>query len=394
MKIVKAEIIPLLIPIEASQLWGLGNTSYYSRMIVRLYTDDGLAGLGEIRGEAERKTAFEVMSQQILGESPWNLHKIREKIARAQFVKILGLNVNRVFSAIECACLDIQGKASGRPVYDLLGGKVRDKIPFAAYLFYTRKSEDGTGRDLLEPEQMAEYCQELSERFGFTSFKLKGGVLEPDREVDTLAAIRKRFPKAGLRIDPNAKWGIGASLRVARRLEDLEIEYLEDPTHGMDGMAAVNHKIPWMPLATNMCVRAFEDIPYAAAKRAVDVILADPDEYGGLRAIVELDRICEVFNFDINLHSPQEFGVSMASYLHLAAALPRMGRCYALDSHYHRLLDDVLEGGMLKYTDGYMEVPNGPGLGITLDEEKVQQYHRLYLEKGGFSPFFSRPNSN
>ena len=233
MKITSCEIIPLLIPIESPQIWGLGTTLYYSRMIIRLHTDEGLIGLGEIRREEERKTAFEIISKKIIGENPFNLTKIKQIIARPQLVKVIGLNINRVYCAIETACLDIQGQALGCPLYNLLGGKFRDKIPFAAYLFYTRPDENSFGREILSPEQMVCYCKDLVEKYGFKNFKLKAGVLSPEDEVETIKMLRKEYPEAGLRIDPNAKWSITTSLRVAYELRNENIEYLEDPTSGI-----------------------------------------------------------------------------------------------------------------------------------------------------------------
>ena len=151
---------------------------------------------------------------------------------RAGVRVLIGRNP-RVFAAIEVACLDLIGKATGRPVHDLLGGAVRRRIPFAAYMFFKEEGDDDWGR-ALTPEEMVRQAELFHERYGMTCFKVKGGVLDPWEEVRTIKLLRERFgPRAGLRLDPNAAWSVETSLRVAELLRDTHIEYLEDPTVGI-----------------------------------------------------------------------------------------------------------------------------------------------------------------
>lgn len=387
MRIVSLKATPVLLPIGAPTMWSLGGTAYFRRIIVQLHADNGLVGLGEMRAEKDRLAAIEAAKPLVLGKDPWQLEVLRMTLCSPPKAKVLGLNAYRVYAAIETACLDIQGQAVGKPVCELLGGPFRDRLPFAAYLYFRVPGPDGRG-GIQTAAEMLGHAEDLVAKFGFRSVKLKGGVLSPDEEAEILLALSRKFPGMRVRIDPNAAWDIGTSIRVARKLVDCNLDYLEDPTHGIQGMARVNEKTPGVALATNMCVRSWEDLPFAVEQRPVDVILADPHEYGGLTALKQLWRFCEVFNFDVNLHSPTETGVALASYLHVAAALPCMGETYALDSHYHHLEDDVIAGGKLQYEGGMISVPKGPGLGVRLDEDKLQLYHELWCEKNGGGPTY------
>jgi glucarate dehydratase len=158
-------------------------------------------------------------------------------------------------------------------------------------------------------------------------------------------------------------------------MRDCDLEYLEDPTWGLRGMARVGRLCPWMPLASNMAVVTQEDFSPLALLEAADVVLVDPHFYGGLRQARHAAAALETLNAGIALHSQGELGISMAAQLHLAAALPVL--CYAADAHYHHLTDDVIEGGKLPCERGGMCVPTDPGLGVRLDPDRVQQYHEM-----------------
>jgi glucarate dehydratase len=154
------------------------------------------------------------------------------------------------------ACLDVQGQASGRPVSDLLGGAVRDAVPFSAYLFYKWDRHPGEPDDwgaALDPDAVVAQARRIIDEYGFTAIKLKGGVFPPEEEMAAIEAPRAAFPDHPLRLDPNAAWTPQTSLKVASGLAGV-LEYLEDPTPGLDGMAEVARQAP-MPLATNMCGR-------------------------------------------------------------------------------------------------------------------------------------------
>jgi len=308
----------------------------------------------------------------LIGEDPFQLERIRWKLAAPSAVKLFGYVLG--FAALEFACLDLQGKALGKPVCELIGGRLRDEIPFAAYLFYRYANEKGKG-EVSNSAQMVAFAKDLVKRHGFATLKYKNGVLPPDEEIETFIALREAFPKLKIRLDPNAAWSVTTAVRVARKLHEHDVEYLEDPVWGMRAMSRVNAKSPWVTLASNMSVFAFEDLVPNVAMDVLDVVLLDPHWYGGISRAKLAGQLCEAMGVDVGMHSGAEFGISQAAMLHLAAALPNM--TVAPDSHYHHLTDDILQGGKLKYKNGKMAVPVGPGLGVALDRDKLAKYNEL-----------------
>jgi glucarate dehydratase len=289
---------------------------------------------------------------------------------------------DRVFSPFEVACLDIQGKAAGRPVADLLGGAVRDRVPFSAYLFYKWAGHPGAEPDdwgeALDPDGIVAQAKRMVDEYGFTAIKLKGGVFPPAQEIAAIKALRAAFPGHPLRLDPNAAWTPYTSLKIARELDGV-LEYLEDPTPGIDGMAAVAEKAP-MPLATNMCVVAFAHIPPAVRANAVQVILSDHHYWGGLRRSQALAAMCETFGLGLSMHSNSHLGISLAAMVHLAAAVPNLS--YACDTHWPWKTEDVVAGTPFAFRGGALEVPAGPGLGVDLDRDALARLHEQYLACG------------
>jgi len=300
-----------------------------------------------------------------------------------------------IFSAIEVACMDIIGKITGLPVVDLLGGKLRDRVPFAAYLFY---KYEGAGGELgfgigphatgwaaarqaraLDPVGIVAQAKAMCAEFGFQSIKLKGGVFEPKAEVRAIMALRKAFgAHVPLRLDPNALWTVDTSIQYGKQMEGV-IEYLEDPTRGQENMAAVRKALK-TPLATNMCTTSFDEIPNSIAVGAEDIILSDHHFWGGLRASVELARVCDVFGKGLSMHSNSHLGISLAAMVHLGAAIPNLQ--YDLDTHYPWQSDEVIAGGRIKFEEGAVTVPEGPGLGVELDRKALATLHQNYLDCG------------
>jgi len=382
------------------------------RTIVEVVTDDGVVGLGETYGGDAPQRAFEAVRPLVVGRDPYELTPLRVALeagdrtpgradrgaaatrsstpARARGLPERGsegawaweartFGPTQLFGAVEVACLDAIGKSTGRRVCDLLGGAVRERIDFAAYLFFKQPREgDGWG-EVLTPEAVVAEARTMRDRYGYRSLKLKGGVLEPDREADAILCLREEFgPDVPLRLDPNAAWSVETAQRIAARLAGA-LEYLEDPVPGIDGMSAVAATAP-MPLATNMCVTAFAHLPEAIAKRAVAIVLTDHHMWGGMRATVELGRICRVFGLGVSMHSNSHLGISLAAMTHVAAAVPEL--TYACDTHYPWQVEDVIAGGKLAIRDGAVEVPCGPGLGVELDRDALGTLHEQYLRAG------------
>ena len=373
MRIIDVRWTPAFIPIEAPLRYAFGAHPGFSRIIVEVITDEGLIGLGECYGGASREGQLAEMKPQLIGEDPFHLERIRWKLAAPAALKLFGHTLG--FSAIEFACLDIQGLALNKPVCDLFGGRVRSEIPFAGYLFYRYANEESSG-EVSNAEQMVDFAQRLVRTYGFETLKYKNGVLPPEEEIETFAALRKAFPKLKLRIDPNAAWTVNTAVRVAKKLQDLDVEYFEDPVWGLRAMARVNAKTPAMLLASNMSVFAYEDLVPGAFLDVLDIVLLDPHWYGGIMRARQVAQFCETVGMDVGMHSGAEFGISQAAMIHLAATVPNL--IAAPDSHYHHLRDDIIEGGKLPYlAGGRMAVPDAPGLGVRLDRDKLAKYHEL-----------------
>jgi glucarate dehydratase len=355
------------------------------RTIVEVETDEGITGLGETYGGEAPLRALTAVRGIVVGRSPYDLTALRLAIESRNGDRPDGFAWEarkfappQLFSAIEVACLDAIGKATGQRVCDLLGGAVRSKVDFAAYLFFKHKGDDEWG-EVMTPETVVGEAKRMVERYGYRSLKLKGGVLEPDREVDAILALREAFgPNVPLRLDPNAAWSVATAERVAKRL-DGALEYLEDPVPGIDGMAAVAAKTT-MPLATNMCVTSFDHVAEAVSKRAVAIILSDHHMWGGMRATAELGRICRVFGLGLSMHSNSHLGISLAAMVHLAAAVPEL--TYACDTHYPWQVEEVTLGGKIPIAGGAVAVPSGPGLGVTLDRDALGELHEQYKRAG------------
>jgi len=372
MKITDLRYTPVYVPIEAPLVYSQGAHAGFTRIIVELETDEGLVGLGECYGGKAREGQLEEFRQAVIGEDPFALERLRWKLGAPAMLKIFGQVLPS--AAIEFACLDLQGQMLGLPVSELIGGRLRDRVPCCAYLFYRHANGDGNGR-VDDADDLVATARDLVDRYGFQTLKYKNGVKHPDEEIETVIALRRAFPRHAIRVDPNAAWSVSTSLRVARRLTDCDLEYLEDPTWGMRGLSRVNQKAPWMPLASNMSVFSMDDLVPNLQLDVIDVVLLDPHWYGGISRARLAGQMCEVGGVDVGLHSGAELGVSLAAMLHLAAVLPNLA--VAIDTHYHYLQDDVIAGGPFAFADGGVAVPTGPGLGVELDRDKLARYAEL-----------------
>ncbi len=365
---------------------------YALRAIIQLDTDAGLVGLGETYADTRHLARLHAAAEAITGLDVFALNAIRAAIASRlkgddAAVGTAGMittasAVDQVLSPFEVACLDVQGHATGRPVSDLLGGKVRDAVPFSAYLFYKWAAHPGAEPDqfgeAIDPDGIVDQARRIIDEYGFTAIKLKGGVFPPEEEMAAIEALHSAFPDHPLRLDPNAAWTPQTSVKVASGLAGI-LEYLEDPTPGLDGMAEVAQQSP-MPLATNMCVVAFDQLAPAVAKQSVRVVLSDHHYWGGLQRSRLLAGICDTFGLGVSMHSNSHLTISLAAMVHLAGATPNL--TYACDTHWPWKTEDVVKPGAVSFVDGSVPVPVTPGLGVEIDEDALAVLHEQYLRCG------------
>ncbi|MEV0196610.1 glucarate dehydratase family protein [Nonomuraea sp. NPDC050691] len=378
---------PLLNAAGVHEPWAL-------RTIVEVVTDEGLSGLGETYGDLTHVTKVRECAEAIVGLDVYAAHEMYARIASVVGDVVSDLHgltgvatkeksVDRVFAAFEVAYLDIQGKAAGVPVVDLLGGRVRDAVPYSAYLFYKWAAHPGADPDrfgeALDPAGLVAQASLLIKEYGFSSIKLKGGVMPPEEEIEAIRTLHAAFPGLPLRLDPNAAWTVETSVRVGQALDGM-LQYLEDPTPDIPGMAAVAREVP-MPLATNMCVVTPEHLPPAIAQDAVQVLLLDHHYWGGLVRSSHIAALCDTFGLELSMHSNSHLGISLAAMTHLAAATPNL--THACDTHTPwQDGQDVVVPGSLRFVDGAVPVPSGPGLGVELDRDALAAMHEQYLRCG------------
>jgi glucarate dehydratase len=347
---------------------------------VEVEADNGLIGLGEMGGGGESAEAvFRAMKSYLTGHDPARLEEMRFRIANPR--ASLYNNRTQVLAALEFACLDLIGQQWGVPVCDLLGGRLRDRVPFASYGFFRYPHPSTGGGEVRTAEQLIACVREWKREYGFTSHKLKGGVFHPDYELEVFRALAGAFPHDQVRFDPNGVWSTEQAIRFGQAIEGLRNDYLEDPVFGLNGMRRTRQMVR-IPLATNTVVVNFEQLAANVLDTAVDVILLDTTFWGGIRPCVKAAGVCETFQLGVAVHSSGELGIQLATMLHLGAVIPNLS--FAADAHYHHLTDDIIEGGLMRYENGSIAVPSAPGLGVKLDRDKLEEYAELYKRLGGY----------
>jgi len=373
---------------------------YALRNVIEIQSEDGIIGISETYGGDKPAKALEAIREKLIGACPYRLTGDLAKMVegdasgldRSQTHNVPGENPldadARTYSAIETACLDLIGKSVGLPVCDLIGGRIRDKVPFSAYPFYKHNGGGGEDEDIrndeygeaLSPEGIVSQVQKMRDKYNFNSIKFKGGVLEPSLEIETIRQLRRSLGRSvPLRIDPNCAWSVETSVLVGEDLaEELsEGGYLEDPCVGLDGMSEVRRRLLSegieTPLASNVAVTSFGDIPEAVRLDAVQVVLCDHHYWGGMRQVQQLARVCKTFGIGLSMHSNSHLGVSLMAMAHVASATPHL--TYACDTHYpwQSEVDEIVDGGRVPIVDGCVSVTEKPGLGVVLDYDQLER---------------------
>lgn len=377
MKIVDLEAYEVAIPFHAPILSSFG-VSYPARIrvFIRLHTDVGLVGTGEVgpsavhpytRGSMLRSFETTVRAA-IVGEDPADHAWIARKLYHRQ-----------ESIAIEIACHDLLAQAIGVPLYRLLGGKgQRRSVPLSGYSFFRLPNSDGNGG--VTPDSMVDHCLSLREQFGFEVIKVKLGAHSPHDELSVMRTVREALGnRVGLRVDPNGSWSLPTAIRALDTLKDLDLEYLEEPTRVLGtGDATVDTgalrrlRTTSVPIAADHCYRS-DLLAQIVYDQAADVVLADLFGCGGIGATLHYCKTAATFGLGVALHSGTELGVGQIAKMHIQAALPEEVR-FASDAIYPEYVDDVLLGGKLRIENGEMLMPQDPGLGVELDDERLARW--------------------
>ncbi len=382
----------------------------FTRNLVIATDSAGRQGVGEVPGgEAIRQTledARPLVEGQPVGLIAPLLQAVQQRFgardAGGRGLQTFDLRVTvHAIAGIESALLDLWGQHLGQPVAALLGeGQQRDSVPVLGYLFfvadrrasplpYRAPAAGGdawlTLRDepAMTPTQVVRLAEAACERYGFADFKLKGGVLPPEQELEAVQALHARFPQARITLDPNGAWPLRQAVSLLRD-QHAVLAYAEDPCGAEDGFSgrevmAEFRRETGLPTATNMVATDWRQLRHALALHAVDIPLADP-HFWTLAGAVRVAQTCRDHGLVWGSHSNNHFDVSLAMFTHVAAAAP--GRITAIDTHWIWQDGQHLTQEPLRIEHGQVRVPTAPGLGVTLDMAAVEAAHRLYLAHG------------
>ena len=400
MRITHLEAFTVAVPF-AAPIFSAYGVSYPARVrtFIRVHTDVGLTGVGEAGVSATHHVAHDAQVQRFRTEIGPRIQGADPFDYRALLLR-LGHSPESI--AVELACWDLMGQAAGVPVYRLLGGNGdRARVPVAAYSFFRGANQAGHGE--VNPDNIVDHMQGLIAAHGFTSVKLKLGVHPPEEEAEIVMRVRAAIgPRVRLRIDPNGCWSLATAKRMLGRLEDADLEFVEEPIKYVPARVPYTTQagVPSVDTAGLAALRRATSVPIAAdggyridllwqiaREQAADLVLGDIQGALGIRGLHDFCTVAEVVNLPVVLHSGTELGVQQAAKLHVAAAHPEMH--LAGDAIYPEYVDDVLTGGKLAVVDGHMAVPQTPGLGVTLDDAKLAAYEFTPARKREFDAFWA-----
>jgi glucarate dehydratase len=348
------------------------------RIVVELETADGQRGFGETNGTDEVLQATQRMAQKLLGQDPLDRLRLRHAMAGPTVGSRNGLTEWQALAGLDMALFDWAGRHHNMPIWQLLGGTGNrrdfEAVAHIPALLLDEPIDRGElPRRFADPatvQQIVEHALHLHRDPGFTAFKMKCTGTSPEWDVRILTALRKALgPDVKLRWDPNASYPPAQASVLCQQLEELNLEYYEDPIHGIPGMAQLRSRMN-TPLATNMCVVNFDHLVHFLHQPCVDVVLADLVMWGGIQSMMELGAVAPLFGFDLTIHSAFECGLGMAANLQVAAALDPVRRAidFGLENMVHELIVPHIP-----VRNGRVAVPEGPGLGVEPNWDEISR---------------------
>ena len=383
---------------------------FFTRNVVILEDASGNVGVGEVPGGEKIRHTIEDAQPIVVGRPIAHLNAILNEMRRRFADRDAGGRGQQTFdlrttihavTAIEAALLDLLGKHLGLPVADLLGeGRQRDRVEMLGYLFFVGdrkrtnlayRSEQGSRDDwfrirneeAMTPAAVVKLAEASQAKYGFNDFKLKGGVLAGEQEVEAIKAIKSRFPDARVTLDPNGGWLLEDAIRLGNEMRGV-VAYAEDPCGAEEGFSgrevmAEFRRATGLPTATNMVATDWRQLTHALQLQAVDIPLADP-HFWTMQGSVRVAQTCKDWGLTWGSHSNNHFDISLAMFTHVAAAAP--GRVTAIDTHWIWQDGQRLTREPFRIAGGVVDVPAKPGLGVEIDEEKLRQAHELYIQHG------------
>jgi glucarate dehydratase len=383
---------------------------WFTRNIVLISDSAGNTGLGEVPGGEKIRQTIEDARPLIVGKTLGEYNNILNAMRKTFADRDAGGRGNQTFdlrttihavTAVESSLLDLLGQFMNVPVAALLGeGQQRDAVEMLGYLFYVGdrkktnlnyRAEDDAGdawfrlrnEEALTPEAVVRLCEAARERYGFNDFKLKGGVLSADEEMDAIVAMHERFPDARITLDPNGAWSLKEAIRVCRDKHGV-LAYAEDPCGAENGFSgrevmAEFRRATGLPTATNMIATDWRQMAHSIQLQSVDIPLADP-HFWTMQGSVRVAQLCEMFGLTWGSHSNNHFDISLAMFTHVGAAAP--GKVTAIDTHWIWQDGQRLTKEPLKIEGGMIRIPSKPGLGIEIDLDELDKAHQAYKNMG------------
>ncbi|MBC7995138.1 MAG: glucarate dehydratase [Rhizobacter sp.] len=386
---------------------------FFTRNLVLLTDNAGRTGLGEVPGGEKIRQTLEEARTLVIGQPVGDVQRVLTSVRRnfadrdagGRGLQTFDLRTTiHVVTAIESAMLDLLGQHLGLPVAALLGeGQQRDSVEMLGYLFFVGDrtqtdlpyaSEAGEPTDAddwqrlrhqaaMTPEAVVRLAEAAHARYGFNDFKLKGGVLAGEAEIEAVTALHERFAQARVTLDPNGGWWLKDAIRLMRDMRGI-VAYAEDPCGAEDGFSgrevmAEFRRATGLPTATNMVATDWRQLTHALSLQSVDIPLADP-HFWTMAGSVRVAQTCRDWGLTWGSHSNNHFDVSLAMFTHVGAAAP--GRVTAIDTHWIWQDGQQLTKDPLQIVNGHVQVPKKPGLGVELDMAEVEKAHALYQQHG------------
>ncbi len=384
--------------------------AFFTRNLLILTDSAGHTGIGEVPGGEKIRATLEDATELVVGQSIGHVQAVmntmqkkfadRDSGGRGLQTFDLRTTIHAV-TAVESALLDLLGQHLNLPVAALLGeGQQRSSVEMLGYLFFIG---DRTQTDLpyrtepdadnawfrlrnekaMTPESVVRLAEAAREKYGFNDFKLKGGVLAGEAEIEAVTALHHRFPEARVTLDPNGGWLLKDAVRLMRDMRGV-VAYAEDPCGAEEGFSgrevmAEFRRATGLPTATNMVATDWRQMVHSLSLQSVDIPLADP-HFWTMAGSVRVAQTCRDWGLTWGSHSNNHFDVSLAMFTHVAAAAP--GKVTAIDTHWIWQDGQGLTQEPLQIVNGHVQVPTRPGLGVTLDMAAVEKAHQLYLQHG------------
>jgi L-alanine-DL-glutamate epimerase-like enolase superfamily enzyme len=367
---------PVSVPFETEEVWAYGRRAGISNVLVEVETDDGLTGIGEAVGWPSPEIVLDVLADArplVLGRDPFRIDELTQELYARRGWHYFRHTGGCALAGLEMALRDLVGKACELPLHVLFGGAVRDRIPY--YWYVPAASRD----------EMVARARAGVER-GHRTLYLKVGFRSGGKIADVAAVREAVGPEPRLRVDANEAWSVAEAVRAIRELEPLGLEFVEQPVnmYDLDALGEVQERVS-VPIAANQT--SWDEFATLDVLRRglASVIVTDPHQVGGLGRFKKVAAMAEIADIPVVKHSFGDLGVSTFAAAHVLATCPNAGLAH--QTHYQLLAGDVVVGGLPSFEDGTLSLPEGPGIGVELDRERVEEYAEVFRSRGTFSPY-------